>query len=293
MPRWASAALLINLFALASPLFVMNVYDRVVPNQAIETLWALAIGVITVFLFDFVLRTLRAYFVDTAGQAADVKLASHIFAQVLGIRMAAKPGSAGAFANNLREFETLRDFFTSATLVAVIDLPFVLLFVAIVWLIGGPIAIVPAIAIPIVLVTGPSGADPAPPDHQDDVQGGGAQARPPDREHQRPGDDPGRWRRRESAEPVGGGGRCDRGIDHGGPVLCDHRGQCVISCPEPDDGRHRHLWRAPDRGGALDGRCARRLHHHHRDVPWRRSGRSPAFSPAIIRRAPPIMPSPI
>ncbi|MGI9452668.1 MAG: type I secretion system permease/ATPase [Geminicoccaceae bacterium] len=148
------AALMINLFALASPLFVMNVYDRVVPNQAIETLWALSLGVITVFLFDFLLRTLRGYFVDTAGKAADIKLASRIFEQVLGIKMATRPGSAGAFANNLREFETLRDFFTSATLVAVIDLPFVGLFVAIVWLIGGPIALVPAIAIPTVIVLG-------------------------------------------------------------------------------------------------------------------------------------------
>ena len=150
----ALAALMINLFALASPLFVMNVYDRVVPNQAIETLWALSLGVILVFIFDFVLRTLRGYFVDTAGKVADVKLASRIFAQVMGIRMAAKPGSAGAFANHLREFETLRDVFTSATLVAAIDLPFIGLFVAIVWLIGGPIAIVPAVAIPIVLLIG-------------------------------------------------------------------------------------------------------------------------------------------
>ncbi|MGI9508445.1 MAG: type I secretion system permease/ATPase [Geminicoccaceae bacterium] len=150
----ALAAFLINLFALASPLFVMNVYDRVVPNQATETLLALSIGVVIVFVFDFVLRTLRGYFVDTAGRAADIKLASRIFAQVLGIKLAAKPGMSGAFANNLREFETLRDFFTSATLVAVIDLPFILLFVAIVWLIGGPIAIVPALAIPIVLLAG-------------------------------------------------------------------------------------------------------------------------------------------
>jgi len=148
------AALMINLFALASPLFVMNVYDRVVPNQAIETLWALALGVVTVFVFDFLLRILRGYFVDTAGKAADIKLASRIFEQSLGIKMASRPGSAGAFANNLREFETLRDFFTSATLVAVIDLPFVVLFVAIVWFIGGPIALVPAIAIPAVIVVG-------------------------------------------------------------------------------------------------------------------------------------------
>ncbi|MGI9437025.1 MAG: type I secretion system permease/ATPase [Geminicoccaceae bacterium] len=150
----ALAALLINLFALASPLFVMNVYDRVVPNNAIETLWALSLGAITVFVFDFLLRTLRGYFVDTAGKVADIKLASRIFEHVLGIKMAATPGSAGAFANNLREFETLREFFASATLVAVIDLPFVGLFVAVIWLIGGPIAIVPAVAIPVVILIG-------------------------------------------------------------------------------------------------------------------------------------------
>jgi ATP-binding cassette subfamily C protein LapB len=132
----------------------MNVYDRVVPNQAIETLWALSLGVVTVFVFDFILRTLRSYFVDAAGKVADVKLSSRMFSQVLEVQMAAKPGSSGAFANNLREFETLRDFFTSATLVAVIDLPFVFLFVMIVGFIGGPIAIVPAVAIPIVIATG-------------------------------------------------------------------------------------------------------------------------------------------
>ncbi|HET6467368.1 MAG TPA: type I secretion system permease/ATPase [Geminicoccaceae bacterium] len=150
----AVAAVLINLFALASPLFVMNVYDRVVPNHAIETLWVLAIGATTVFVFDFVIRTLRGYFVDTAGRMADLRLASRIFEQVLGIRMAVRPGSAGAFANNLREFETLRDFFTSATLTALVDLPFVLLFLAVVWAIGGPVALIPAVAIPLVIGLG-------------------------------------------------------------------------------------------------------------------------------------------
>jgi ATP-binding cassette subfamily C protein LapB len=145
------AAVLINLFALASPLFIMNVYDRVVPNHAIETLWVLAAGAATVFLFDFVLRNLRGYFVDSAGRIADLRLASAIFEQVMGIRMAARPVSAGAFANNLREFESLRDFFTSATVVTLVDLPFVLLFIAIVWLLGGPIALVPAVAVPLVL----------------------------------------------------------------------------------------------------------------------------------------------
>jgi ATP-binding cassette subfamily C protein LapB len=150
----ALAALMINLFALASPLFVMNVYDRVVPNNAIETLWVLAIGAFIVFGFDFLLKTLRVHFVDSAGRIADIKLASRIFEQVLNIKMMARPRSAGAFASHLREFETLRDFFTSATITAVVDLPFVLLFIAVVWIIGGPVAIIPALAVPLVIGVG-------------------------------------------------------------------------------------------------------------------------------------------
>jgi ATP-binding cassette subfamily C protein LapB len=148
------AAVMINAFALASPLFVMNVYDRVVPNNALDTLWVLALGAFIVFAFDFLLKSLRGYFIDTAGRIADIRLASRIFEQVLGIRMAARPASAGAFANNLREFESLRDFFTSATVTTLVDLPFVLFFITIIWLIGGPVALVPAIAVPVVIGVG-------------------------------------------------------------------------------------------------------------------------------------------
>ncbi|MCB2053749.1 MAG: type I secretion system permease/ATPase [Geminicoccaceae bacterium] len=148
------AAVVINLFALASPLFVMNVYDRVVPNNAIDTLWVLALGVTIVFAFDFLLKTLRGYFIDAAGRVTDVRLASSIFHQVLGIKMTARPPSAGAFANNLREFESLREFFTSATVTTLVDLPFVVFFIAIVWYIGGPVAVVPAVAVPLVLIVG-------------------------------------------------------------------------------------------------------------------------------------------
>jgi ATP-binding cassette, subfamily C, bacterial LapB len=150
----ALAAVLINLFALATPLFVMNVYDRVVPNNAVETLWVLAIGVLIVFGFDFLLKALRGYFVDVAGRAADVKLAGALFEHVLGLRMAARPASAGAFANSLREFESLRDFFGSASITALVDLPFLFLFVGAVWLIGGWVALVPALAVPLVLAVG-------------------------------------------------------------------------------------------------------------------------------------------
>lgn len=148
------AAAIINLIALASPLFIMNVYDRVVPNNAIETLWVLAIGIGVVFGFDFVFRIMRAYLVDNAGKRADVLMSSRIFEHVLGITMRARPGSSGAFANQLRDFEWLRDFFTSATVVAIVDVPFLFLFVAVIWMIAGPVAYIPAIAIPVVIILG-------------------------------------------------------------------------------------------------------------------------------------------
>lgn len=143
------ASILVNSFALASPLFIMNVYDRVVPNHAIETLWVLAIGVATVFLFDLLLRTLRGYFIDVAGKKADVILSATIFEKVMGVKMASRSNSVGSFANNMQEFESFRDFFTSATLTTVIDLPFAFLFIFVIWTISGPLAFVPLAIIPL------------------------------------------------------------------------------------------------------------------------------------------------
>ena len=148
------AAIFVNLFAIALPLFTMNVYDRAVPTKGQETLWVLVLGVGIIFAFEFLLRLLRSYFVDTAGRSADVIMASAVFQQVLGIRLDQRPQSAGAFAQQLREFESLRDFFTSATLVTLIDLPFVLLFIAVVAIIGGPVALVPLIAVPLIIGVG-------------------------------------------------------------------------------------------------------------------------------------------
>ena len=159
--RWiyaqvALAAILINVFALTTPLFVMAVYDRILPNvgTAMPSLTIMAIGAATVFGFDFVIRTLRAYFIDIAGKRADVILANRIFDQVLDMQLAARPASAGVFANTLREFETVRDFFTSATLATFIDLPFVALFILVLWFIGGSIALVPMVAVPLILGVG-------------------------------------------------------------------------------------------------------------------------------------------
>ena len=145
------AALLVNFFTIATSLFSMQVYDRVVPNKAEDTLLMLAAGVLLVFGFDFILRTLRAYFLDMAGKSLDRKVSSAIFQQILSIRMAAGPQSSGAFASNIQSYETLRDFFTSATLSAIIDLPFVIIFLVIIFVIAGEVAIVPAILIPIVI----------------------------------------------------------------------------------------------------------------------------------------------
>lgn len=148
------AAVMINLFALASPLFIMNVYDRVVPNAAFDTLWVLAAGVLIVYVFDFILKNLRAHFLDIAGRKADIKISAQLFEQIMGMTMASRPASAGVLASNMREFEGLRDFFTSATMVTMIDLPFVVMFILMIMVIGGWLAVVPAVAVPLVLVMG-------------------------------------------------------------------------------------------------------------------------------------------
>jgi ATP-binding cassette, subfamily C, bacterial LapB len=148
----ALAALLINVFAIASPLFTMNVYDRVVPNNATDTLWVLASGIAIIYIFDLLLKTLRGYFVDSAGKSADIILASRLFEHVMGMKLSSRPASSGGFANQLREFETLREFFSSVTLVALIDLPFIFLFIFIIYLIGGPVAYVPLVIVPLVVI---------------------------------------------------------------------------------------------------------------------------------------------
>ena len=147
------ASLLINIFALITPLFAMNIYDRVVPNQAYETLWVLAIGVLIVATFDFVMKGLRGYFLDIAGKQVDTVLSATLFEKVLGLKTAARPQSVGGLANTLHEFDMFRDFITSATITTLIDLPFVLLFLVIVLWLGGWLILVPLLAIPAIIGT--------------------------------------------------------------------------------------------------------------------------------------------
>lgn len=135
------AAFMINLLAVAMPLFVMNVYDRVVPNNALDTLWVLAAGISLVLVGELFLRTMRGYFVDLAGSRADVKLSAFIMERVLGMRMEDRPPSAGAFAANLRAFESVREFIGSATAVAFIDLPFAVLYLVVIGWIAWPLVL--------------------------------------------------------------------------------------------------------------------------------------------------------
>lgn len=148
----AIGAVLINVLALASIFFTMNVYDRVVPNQAFVTLWSLAIGVLIAMVFEAVARYVRAHLLDQAGKKADLVLGTLLFRQALSIQMEHKPASSGSFANQLREFESVRDFATSATLATISDLPFVFMFVGVIFFIGGPLGWIPMFLIPLILI---------------------------------------------------------------------------------------------------------------------------------------------
>ncbi|MCF8486978.1 MAG: type I secretion system permease/ATPase [Rhodobacteraceae bacterium] len=149
-----AAATLSNFLGLSTSLFIMVVYDRVVPNQAIESLIALTIGVLIALSFDFTIKTLRAQFVDRAGTRADARMSRLIFDKILTMKLDSRRQKSGAMASIVREFDTLREFFTSATLIAVVDLPFTLFFIWVISLIAGPLAIVPMIAVPLVIATG-------------------------------------------------------------------------------------------------------------------------------------------
>ena len=151
--RVGLAAAMINMFALATSLFTMTVYDRVVPNNATDSLIGLTIGLGIVVVFDFVLKLLRAYYVDIAGARIDRDIGKSIFQQILNMRLDLGKGSTGGLAGLVREIETLRDFFASATMTAMVDLPFIFITLAVMALIGGWIVMVPVALIPLVILT--------------------------------------------------------------------------------------------------------------------------------------------
>ena len=147
-------ATIINFLALVSSLYVMNVYDRVIPNQAYETLWVLSIGVVLAILFEFAAKMIRGHLTDIAGKKADLIISSALFRRVMALRLADRPASSGSYASNLREFEAVREFMTSASLLTIVDLPFLLLFIFVISMVGGKLALVPLTIIPIVVIVG-------------------------------------------------------------------------------------------------------------------------------------------
>ncbi|OHV78791.1 type I secretion system permease/ATPase [Ensifer sp. LCM 4579] len=142
----ALAAFFINVLALATPLFTMNVYDRILPNKAISTLWVLALGIGVAILFDFLLKTVRAALIDFAGRKADLKLSYLLFEKILHATLASRPQSTGEYANRVMQFEFVREFFTSNTVSTLIDSLFAFVFIAAVYAIAGWLALIPAIA---------------------------------------------------------------------------------------------------------------------------------------------------
>ncbi len=137
------ASFLINLFVLATPLFTMNVYDRVIPNNAIETLWMFTFGVIVVYLLDIFLKFTRTYMLEIAAKKSDIIISSIIFEKVLDLTLASHPKSVGAFASNIKDFDSIRSFLTNATLTVLIDMPFVIFFLILIGYIGGSLVLIP------------------------------------------------------------------------------------------------------------------------------------------------------
>ncbi|WP_034765101.1 type I secretion system permease/ATPase [Chrysiogenes arsenatis] len=146
------ASFLINIFVLATPLFTMNVYDRVVPNGAVDTLWVLSIGIGVVYVVDVLLKFLRSYFLETAGKKTDIIASSIIFERILDLRMSSLPNSIGSLANIVKEFESIRSFLTSSTVTLLIDLPFVVIFLWVIYYIGGSVVLVPITVIILILL---------------------------------------------------------------------------------------------------------------------------------------------
>ncbi|MBN2782680.1 MAG: type I secretion system permease/ATPase, partial [Campylobacterales bacterium] len=146
------ASFMINIFVLAMPLFTMNVYDRVIPNNAKETLFVFTIGIVIVYFLDFLLKSLRAYFLELSAKKSDIIISSLIFEKILDLKMMSHLKSVGSFVNNIKDFEFLRSFFSSLTLVTIIDFPFSIIFLYMIYYIGGSLVFVPIITIFIILI---------------------------------------------------------------------------------------------------------------------------------------------
>ncbi|MCG8684774.1 MAG: type I secretion system permease/ATPase [Desulfobacterales bacterium] len=146
------ASLFINIFVIAGPMFTMSVYDRVIPHNAIDTLWMLTAGIATVYFFDIILKFLRTYFLEVAAKKSDVILSSVLFEQCMNMKIKDKPNSVGAFANNIKDFDTVRSFLSSSVITAFIELPFAVIFLLVIYTIHPLLVLAPLTAICIILI---------------------------------------------------------------------------------------------------------------------------------------------
>lgn len=150
----ALAAAVINMLALALPLFTMNVYDRIIPNKSVASLWVLAAGVVLALCLEFSLRLARARVIDEVGRELDARLSQKLFEKVMNLPMAAREGSTGAFARRVSEYESVREFFASTTVVLIVDILFLGVFLAVITLITGWLVVVPIVGIVLMLIAG-------------------------------------------------------------------------------------------------------------------------------------------
>ena len=150
----AIAAFIVNMLALAAPLFTMSVYDRVIPNGAIPSLVALGVGLGLAIAFDFLLKIVRSRIIDMTGKKIDVVLAANIFEHVMALKMDKRPPSVGILANQMRDFDSVREFFTSGTVVSATDMLFAILFIIVLFIIAGPLAWIPLAMLPIMICVG-------------------------------------------------------------------------------------------------------------------------------------------
>lgn len=146
------ASFLINTMGLATPFFILNVYDRVIPNNAFETLWVLAIGIAIVYLFSLLMQSLRGYFVDLAGQKASLNMSAELIEKTLGMKMSSRPESVGSYSNKIQQFDSIRDFITSFSITAMVDMPFVFLALFVIWYLAGPIVFIHIVAICFLII---------------------------------------------------------------------------------------------------------------------------------------------
>ena len=146
------ASFLINLFVMATPIFTLNIYDRVVPNNAIDTMWVFATGIIVLYLFDMTLKFLRSYFLENAAKKSDIIMSSIIFEQVMNLKMVSRPSSVGSFASNLKDFDSIRGFFTASSIATIIDIPFTIIFLFIIYILGGWLVYIPLMSAFIIIL---------------------------------------------------------------------------------------------------------------------------------------------